>query len=322
LKILHLEYDKYPKDAMNTLEKLYAVSPVVVNSQNELYSVLEANQYEVIICRLGLNIDSKCLKLQPNLKFIVSATTGLNHIDCELALNKGIKIISLKGEDKFLSNIKSTAEHTWAILLALIRNIKPAIKSVENGEWTRTPFLCEELNNHTIGIIGFGRLGKIVAKYAEAFGMRVLVNDIKCIESELLGSAQMVSVEYLLKNADYVLLMISWSKDYEGFMDESKFAMMKKDSYFINTSRGELVDEHALLSNLASEKIKGVGLDVLTNDSSWDGELKGSLELLNYAKMNSNLIITPHIGGYGKHSIASTRGFVIQKLLSIINKEY
>ncbi|HYG15756.1 MAG TPA: NAD(P)-dependent oxidoreductase, partial [Bacteroidia bacterium] len=107
----------------------------------------------------------------------------------------------------------------------------------------------------------------------------------------------------------------------EKFMNAAKFNKLKHGAYFINTSRGELVDEDALLAALQSKKIKGAALDVLNDDSGWSGTVQGSFNLLNYARQHQNLLLTPHMGGYGKDSIARTREFVTDKFLKFAANE-
>jgi D-3-phosphoglycerate dehydrogenase len=114
-----------------------------------------------------------------------------------------------------------------------------------------------------------------------------------------------------------VVLLISWSEANTDFMDAEKFGQMKEGAYFINTARGELVNEEALLHALQSKKVKGAAVDVLWDDSSWSTHAQGSSALLKYQREYSNLLITPHMGGYGKDSIAKTRNFVTNKFISL-----
>lgn len=320
MNILHLEANRYSESSLSELSNKFNVVQLNCSTQIQLEIYLQQNKFDVIFTKLGLSINKNIIKLQPTLKYIVTATTGLNHIDIEEAKKNNIQIVSLKGEEVFLSSVKSTAEHTWALLLSLIRNIKPAIDSVNNGKWERSHLLCDELDGKTIGIIGFGRLGKIVANYANAFGMNVLVNDINNKQVELLPNhIQSCNLDSLLKQADFVLLMIAFTDENVHFINKDKISLMKKGAYFINTSRGELVNEDDLLQALKNGHLKGAALDVLNKDSDWDGTIQGSWGLVDYAKTNKNLIITPHIGGYGINSILKTRDFVTQKLIQKIS---
>lgn len=318
MKILHLEFDEYPTTSIEKLQEFAQVISYRVESEEELIEYLKSNQFDVIFTRIGLFISEKLMISQNNLKYIVTSTTGLNHIDTDAANILGIKIISLKGETEFLNNIKSTAEHTWTLLLCLIRNILPATEDViKNGGWNRIPFLADELNGKTIGIIGFGRLGKIISSYAKAFGMQILITE---------KNPEKVSIEFetvqlsnLLNRSDFVCLMIDYSLENVGFMSKECFSAMKKGAYFVNTSRGELVDQNALIDFLENGRLKGAALDVVDGDSGWANEYSGDQRLLEYARLNRNLIITPHMGGYGKTSIYKTREFIVNKFINNIN---
>lgn len=319
MKVLHLEYDHYPKDALIRLEERVELERFACTDQQQLLSKLAQQSYEVIFTRLGLMLDEGTMRIQPSLKYIVTATTGLNHIDMEAATRRRIFVISLKGESEFLTHVKSTAEHTWGLLLSLIRKLPAAMEHVKAGGWNRQPFLSDELDGKTLGIIGYGRLGKILANYGVAFGMRVLVHDRQPESYAGHTHVQSVDLSTLLANADVVCLLISWSEENNAFMNAACFSEMKTGAYFINTARGELVDEKALLNALESGKLKGAALDVLHGDSAWPGRAVDTSGLLTYAQRNNNLLITPHMGGYGKDSIAKTRTFVTNKFLSLIN---
>jgi D-3-phosphoglycerate dehydrogenase len=322
IRILHLEANRYPQEAMALL-KPFEVECYDCYSQSDLEVKLESNHYDVIITKLGLYLSEKCLSSQPTLKYIISATTGLNHIDVVAANTRNIEIISLKGEFEFLSSIKSTAEHTWGLLLSLIRNIPSAIHSVVNqNKWDRNPFMSDELDGKNLGIIGYGRLGKIVSSYALAFGMNVLVHDTNSDAiSNLPNGVNNVSIDLLLSESDFVLLLISWSLEAENYMDKAKFSLMKPSAYFVNTSRGELVNQDDLIEVLLNKRIKGAALDVLHNDSSWSDEAPVHHSIIEYARINKNLLITPHMGGYGKDSIERTRLFVLKKFISRLNRK-
>ena len=320
MRILHLEANRYSEESLSQLGRGHAVEVYSCSDQPSFYALLTNNKYDAIFTRLGLTIDQRVIELQPTLRFIVTPTTGLNHIDMEAAEAAGIHVVSLKGETRFLESIKSTAEHTWGLLLSIIRRIPAAHEHVLKGGWDRGPFLSDELDGKTLGVIGYGRLGRIVARYGIAFGMRVMVCDLATDNEGGPESIEVVGIERLLAEADYVILMISWSKEHENFMNRDKFARMKKGAYFVNTARGELVDEGALLETLSSGRLKGAALDVLHNDSSWPGRYEGRSDLLNYAKENPNLLLTPHMGGYGEASIRRTRSFITRKFMDIVAK--
>ena len=319
-KILHLEKEAYPVSSLAKLEEAYEVTYASFNKQSDFNEFLVDKDFEVIFTKLGLSIGKVQMEYLKKLKFICTPTTGYNHIDEEYATKKGIQIIGLKNHEDFLCQVKSTAEHTWALLLSITRNLQPAIINTKNKKkWDRNPYLADELNGKTLGIIGYGRLGKIVAEYGHAFGMNVIVNDI---DDNAFNKKpfylEKVGLNDLLGDADYIILLISWSKDNINFINDKKLSLMKKEAYLINTSRGELIDESALLVALQKNKLEGAAIDVLCGDSSWDKEKTISNELLDYSRSNSNLIITPHMGGYGKSSIEKTRSFITNLFLKQI----
>lgn len=319
-KILHLEKDRYPPDALNKLERTYKVIFNDFNYQEDFDSYLESNQFDVIFTRLGLFIGKSQIIKQKKLKCIITPTTGYNHIDVEFAQKQNIKIIGLKGKVDFLKQIKSTAEHTWALLLSISKNLYPSINSVKKTNiWDRNPFLADELDKKTIGIIGFGRLGKIISQYANSFGMKILANDIdNKAFNKVPAYVNKCELTKLLEFSDYIILLISWSEDNIRFINSDRLRKFKKGAYFINTSRGEFIDEKALLNSLKEGKIKGAALDVLENDSAWNKSSNIKNDLIKFSKKNNNLIITPHIGGYGKESVKRTREFITNLFL----KEY
>jgi D-3-phosphoglycerate dehydrogenase / 2-oxoglutarate reductase len=317
MKILHLEKNRYPKAALQKLESISEVDYRQCYSQIEFSEIIAANHYDVIFIKLGLEIGENELSLCHELKYIVTPTTGLNHINCIEADKRLIQVVSLKGETGFLKKVKSTAEHTWTLLLALVRNIPQATDSVERGEWNREPFLSEELAGKTIGIIGYGRIGKIVHNYANAFGMEVLAYDIDELAIKE-GEIKNTAIEELLAVSDIITVHIPSNERNNKFINNEKFDMMKQGVFFINTARGEVVDEKALIYALEVEKVKGAAIDVLAGDSSWNKYSSKDNIAIKYAKEHSNLIITPHMGGYGRQSIEDTRNFITEKFIALL----
>ncbi len=315
-KILLLESENYPLSAISKLEQFFDVVIKEFNNQSQFDIYLKSNSFFAIFTKLGLYIGEQQISTQSELKYIVTATTGLNHIDLKYSSETNIKIISLKGEFGFLRNIKSTAEHTWMLILAISRNLYPAISDVKiNSRWNRRLYLADELNEKTIGIIGYGRLGKIIAEYAQIFGMNILAYDNDDTTFSNTDVLYKTSLNYLLTNADYIVLLISWNEKNMKFFNSEMFNVLKKGAYFINTSRGELVDEKALLDSLKSNKLSGAAIDVLDGDSSWGSESHITNDLLKYSSTHHNLLITPHMGGYGRTSIYKTREFIINLFL-------
>ena len=315
LKILHLEANRYSSQAIKKISSLGRLTIAESQLDQEgLKTLLSNEDFDIIFTKLGLYLGVEELQVQPKLRCVATPTTGLNHIDIEAAKGQGIEIISLKGESDFLASIQSTAEHTWSLLLSGARNLVPASQSTLEGQWDRECFLADELNTKTLGIIGFGRLGKILFRYAKAFQMKILLNDINPEVFDESSSPYSVELTELLQNSDYIVLLVDYRVENTGMINKSCFDLMKRSAYFINTSRGELVDEEALLNALQKNELKGAALDVIAGDSTWN-MLPNNHPLIVYANQNNNLLVTPHMGGYGKVSITKTRDFIVDKLL-------
>lgn len=271
---------------------------------------------DYVILRLKHRLDAKILNQANNLKVIASPTTGLNHIDVDLAAKKDIQIISLKGETTFLNQIHATPEHCWALILSLLRHIPAANASVKLGEWNRDQFKAGELAGRTLGLIGYGRVGSRLAHYARAFGMSVLAYDPFITDSP--DFVELTSLNNLAQRSDIISLNAAYSLENESLCDKVFFDSLEKQPLFINAARGELVDETALLEALTSHKISGAALDVLRCENDPDNST--SQKLIEYMNNHKNLIITPHIAGATYDSMHKTEEFIVAKLLAACHK--
>lgn len=265
-------------------------------------------EVEIIIVRLRNYIGTDITGFFPKLKYVITATTGLDHIDLNSATASGIQVVSLKGETDFLNTISSTAEHTWALLLSLVRNIPAACTSVSKGQWDRDVFKGIQLRKKSIGIIGLGRTGKMVAQYARVFDMEVNYFDPSVTDTSFIKHS---SLESLLKASDVVTLHVHLQQDTENLLNKEMISLMKDGSYFINTSRGKLVDEKALVDQLKCGRLKGVATDVLASELT---EVKES-DLRKAMTEGLNIIITPHIGGATWDAMHLCEEFIVNKFI-------
>ena len=271
-------------------------------------------QYDIFWFRLGHRIDATLLnQSQRRVHTIVCPVTGLDHIDTETCRSLGIRIISLKGEAEFLKEVRATAELTLNLALSLIRKTYLAQKDVLKGNWRRDLFKGEELYEKKVAIIGFGRLGKISADLYRAFGAKTVVYDHDRID-DASGHEIATSIEQALDGAFLLSLHISYSKENEGFLKAKHFELMSDGAYFVNTSRGSLLNETDLIQALNNGKLAGVATDVLFGEP----EVQKSA-LWNYARAHKNVLITPHIGGNTKESFLKTEMFVGKKLIDFQN---
>ncbi len=321
MDILIAEPEQYSPHALARYNTLGSVHASHTLSRAELLS--EVALANVLVVRLAHVIDKEVIDSAPQLKIIASPTTGLNHIDVAYAQSKGIAVISLQGETAFLKTVHATAELTLALMLSLVRKLPwNMMNVVRQRRWDRDSFKGFELEGKTLGIIGCGRLGSIVGGYGKAFGMRVIARDPNIQEITHAGF-ESVSLEELLAHSDIVSLHAPLNDSTKGMVSVHEFLTMKQGAWFINTARGELVNETALLNALTSGHLGGAALDVLADELAWGASKQifgngSSAALLDYAATHHNLIITSHIGGATFESMAKTENFIAEKVTNAL----
>ncbi|MDP6781620.1 MAG: NAD(P)-dependent oxidoreductase [Alphaproteobacteria bacterium] len=306
VRILNAEPKGYSSKAREILDTLGEVTEKPLDRDGLLEAVAE---HEVLIARFGHRMDKELFAAAPRLRALVSATTGLDHIDLEAAAGCGVEVLSLWGETEFLEELSATAELAWGLLLAVLRHIPEAADSVKNGGWDRDAFRGNELRGKRLGILGLGRLGCMVAEYGRAFGMSMAAYDPYASDWPMdvdICSA----VEDLMEDAQVLSLHVPLNDETRRMIDGEMLARLPAGAVLINTSRGAVMDEPALLAALESGHLAGAGLDVVADEFS--GGL--SQVLLAYARDHDNLIITPHIGGATVESMEKAEVFMAQKL--------
>jgi D-3-phosphoglycerate dehydrogenase / 2-oxoglutarate reductase len=314
LKTLVAESRGFSTEAGELLRQVGDLVLADLNRADLLQAVCEA---DVLWVRLRHRIDTEVLAAAPDLRIVVTPTTGLNHIDTEEAHRRSIRVLSLRGEVDFLREVRATAEHTLALVLALLRRIPAAATHVRGGGWDRDLFRGHELSDKAAGVVGYGRLGRLVAHSLKALGARVLVADPHVKRETVESGLVLLSLDELLRKADIVTLHVAYSSTTHGFFGQREFSLMKEGSWFVNTSRGELVDEIALLAALRSGRLAGAALDVITDEHS--GQLSEH-PLIRYARDHDTLIITPHIGGCTVESMAKTEVFMAKRLVEAVTQ--
>jgi len=313
-RILNLEPDNYSTDALAILQSLGSVDRGPLTRRELLARI---GDYEIVIVRLAHKIDREILDHARRLKVIVTATTGLDHIDLAYAEAKNIEVLSLRGETDFLRSIPATAEHTWALLLALVRRIPAAFQSVLAGEWQRDRFKGHDLAGKTLGILGLGRIGEMIARYGQAFGMRVLAYD-PYRKDWLPGVERAANQSELLRQSQILCVHVPLNEETENLLGAAELAQLPSGSVLVNTARGQVLDESALLDALASRRLAGAALDVLWNERDAGSNLSA---LVQYARTHDNLLITPHIGGATYESMAATEIFMAHRLRAYLESQ-
>jgi D-3-phosphoglycerate dehydrogenase len=253
--------------------------------------------YEVYWGRVSLRIDREVLSRTKKLKVINTTSTGTDHIDKREALRRGIKILSITRDYGLLKTFTATAECAWMLLLACHRHLRGATHSVLEGHWETENFIGRQLLQRNLGVLGVGRLGRMTVEYGKAFGMRVLGCDIKPFS---ISGVEQVDFDILLKNSDVISIHIHMTDENFHLFNARTFKKMKEGAILINTSRGDIIDETALLETLESGKLSAFGVDVLHNE--WRENISDS-PIVQYAGTHDNVIITPHIGGCTYKSI-------------------
>ena len=316
MRILVLEHENYSESALQKYRSLGMEVILGDGSDGDLAKI------SVLVCRLGRHLSKEFLSSYPNLNYIVSPTTGLNHIDEDYCKQRDIEIISLRGKRHFdfLQTITATAEHSFGLLLALVRGMIPAHASVMTGVWDRNLFIGRELSALKLSIVGFGRLGRKMSEYARAFNMKVFACDPHVSQEVMLeNSVTPCTLAECLDRADVVSLHANYRPGDPAIFGENEFASMRHGAYFVNTARGELVNEQALLAALETGKLAGAAIDVLAGEHT--GLDLSQHPLLCYARNHGNLIVTPHLGGASIDSMRKTEDYAAEQLITAVSQK-
>jgi D-3-phosphoglycerate dehydrogenase len=288
IKILCNGMPDFATEAKAVLESIGTVDYADWDYQEILANI---EKYRIFLPNLSVNIDKNILKKAKNLKLIATPTTGTDHIDLKTAEANGIAVLSIKNDIDFLKNIPSTAELALG-LLSVVRRIPFAFDAVKEGRWSREDYRGNTLFGKTLGIIGYGRLGEIMARYGNALGMKVLaVDPYKQIDVRY---AEPVSLDELLKRSDVISVHVHLNEETKGMIGRDEINRMKDGVIIINTARGAVIDEDAFVEGLICGKIGGAGIDVIADETLRN--IKDT-PLVEYARRHQNLVITPHIGG-------------------------
>lgn len=299
-----LEPDGFSPSALVSLR---SVGEVRAFDGVELPSFLEV--LEVLFVRLAYRIDGTFLSMCPRLRWLCSPTTGHNHIDEASLAARGITLLSLRGERSFLETIRATPEHTFGLILALLRHYDQAFADVSAGRWDRDVCRGEELYRNRVGIIGLGRVGYRVASYCSAFGATVYWCDVEDVHSEP-EWCRLPNVVSVIEQSRIVVLCANHRLGQHPIFRQEEISALS-GRYFVNTARGELVDEPALLQAIRDGRLAGVAVDVIAdeNGASHLNEWRALLPV-------RNVIVTPHIGGATFDAMARTECYITDKLLA------
>lgn len=300
------------KLAPHALEPLRAVAKVDHWPANRPRLLEQIERYDALFANTNVLVDAAVIARARRLRVVATPSTGTDHIDKTALAKRGIALLSLAREYDLLDQFTATAECAWGLLLACTRQIPAGFAAVRRGDWARERFTGRQLSQKTLGVVGVGRLGKMVVEYGKAFRMRVLGCDPRPFR---IAGVRRVDFNTLLAQSDVISIHVHLADQTRGLFSRRQFARMKPGVVLINTSRGAIVGEAALLDALQSGKVAAAGLDVI--DGEWMKDITRH-PLVRYAQTHDNLVITPHIGGATVESIAGARIFMARKLADFL----
>ena len=262
-------------------------------NKNELKKLLITHEIEYLFTnpnKQSFILDRELLE-HTSLKVINTCSTGLNHIDIDYCERNDIEVWSLKTDFELINDLPSTAELSFGLMMSLLRKIPEGFDSVKKGEWDYEPFIGRQVKGLTIGIIGYGRLGRITAELLKGWGVKILVNDPYVdVDNE---NCIRTTMHEVWKQSDVIFLHLHVTDTTRELVSGYFISNMKKGSILINTSRGELVNEKDVINSIKEGHLGGYGTDVIADEF---GDVKES-ELVEFSRENDNVVITPHVGG-------------------------
>ncbi len=261
---------------------------------------------------MRVHITEAMIQAAPSLRVASCATTGSDHIDGAALARRGVPLRTLKEDGALLRDLTPAAELSWALLLACARRLKGAFRHVEQGEWRREAFPGIMLNGRVLGLIGCGRIGGWMARYAHAFHMRVLAFDP--YQKAFPGHVTPGPLELLVEQSDFLSIHVPLNEETSGLLSRSLIERCKPGMVLVNTSRGAVLDETALLEALESGRISAAGLDVLTGEPD-----TGTHPLVQYARTHENLLITPHCGGFSPDAVRIVCAHAAKKIKEVLS---
>tara|TARA_R110001583_G_scaffold26007_1_gene93966 strand:- start:627 stop:1562 length:936 start_codon:yes stop_codon:yes gene_type:complete len=281
---------KHLKDITDLLESKGQVFYLEKNTKNQTKNLLLSYSVDTIVCnpnQQSYKIDKELLE-NTNVKIINSCSTGLNHIDLDYCKENNIEIQCHKNDYELINQLPSTSELAFGLMLSLLRNIPECNNHVSRYNWDYTQFMGRQVKDLKIGIIGYGRLGKMMEKYCKTFDAQVTIYD-----PYIFPNQTKKSLENMFVNCDVISLHVHVTDETKYMINKKLLGLSKKDLYIINTSRGEIVNENDIVEALKNKKLLGYGTDVVEHEFS---NLKDS-PIIKAMNKGENIIVTPHIGG-------------------------
>lgn len=298
-----------PEEGIELLQKYFDVE---INKEDRTLSKLELidkiKDKDGVLCMLVDVIDKEVMDNAGNVKIFANYAVGFNNIDIKEAKNRGIFVTNTPD---VLTD--ATADLAWALLFAAARRVVESDKFMRNGnykEWTPKLFLGQDITGKTLGIIGLGRIGKAFAKKSKGFDMNILYyNRSRDEKFEQKYGAKYVDIDALLKESDFISIHLPLTEETKHLIGENEFNKMKKTAILINTARGPIIDEKALVSALKTGRIVAAGLDVYEREPEFEMELKDL----------DNVVMLPHIGSATFDTRTNMALMAAQNILEVLN---
>lgn len=308
-KILIAAREFYPPHILGDLNK-YGEIETAANHQELLNKIKHAT---IVLGWVQNKFNKQMIDAGPKLKIIATASAGVNHIDQEYAKMKGIIVLNAPG-----CNSRAVAEFTVGLMLSLIRRIPSSFEDVKRGNWRPLEFTGYELENKTMGLVGFGKIPKTVAQIAKGFGVRCIAYDPYLTKKDIEDfGAKSVTLEELMEGSDIISLHTPLSRETQNLIGEKQIERMRNGVYIINTSRGEIVDDTAMINSLRKGKIAGYACDVLVGEPPTNSLV---LKAVN-DKLVDNVIITSHIAHATEEAFENCGSFVVNQVKQILSKK-
>jgi D-3-phosphoglycerate dehydrogenase len=278
-----------------------------------LAAIVDCDAY---MATVRLQVDRAVIDGAPRLKLVATYSTGTDHLDLPALAARGVAVLSLKDDREILDQVTSTAELAFGLMLTCARHLPLCFEATRAGRWERHKLAGRQLSGKTLGIIGCGRLGTMMAGYGRAFRMRVLATDPHV--NAFPDGVSAVALPTLLAESDFVSLHVHLTAETKNLLGARELAQMKPGACLINTSRGGLVDEAALIAEMRGGRIAAAGLDVI--DGEWR-EDKVNHPLIAYSRENPRLYITPHVGGTSPDAVRLTARHMFRKVVGFFEAE-
>ncbi|SFA98994.1 D-3-phosphoglycerate dehydrogenase [Flavobacterium swingsii] len=313
IKILHID-SNHPL-LMEQLQDAGFINHEDFTSSKEEVEA-KIHDYHGIVIRSRFKIDKTFLDKATDLQFIARVGAGLESIDCDYAISKKIHLIAAPE-----GNSNAVGEHALGMLLSLMNNLNKADKEIRSGHWNREANRGHELDGKTVGIIGYGNMGKSFAKKLRGFDVPILCYDI--LENVSDSNAKQVSLQELQQKSDVLSLHIPWTPETDKMVNTDFINAFAKPFWLINTSRGKNVVTNDLVKALQSNKIIGAGLDVLEYEKLSFEHLfeEQKPAAFEYLLQSENVLLSPHIAGWTMESKEKLAQVIVNKILNLYTNE-